>query len=220
MNMNTLIRRPPSPESPQPYVSFQPKTASLFPIRADEPPPLQVDGLSEYIREFNQTKPYKLHIWSRAKDSTRLNNPVVVRFTIRDVLTAFITLSFSNKNPILISQTVTAFGPRERVGFFQVQKFSSYSKYLVRNRLIRSPITSYIRISPSRLRKWCNHILACLFRVSWYAVYLKHRAPYPDQVVWDRTSYALIPASSWIGVQTASAFSRSRVMCRLLVACG
>jgi hypothetical protein len=114
---NRSYRRPPSPESPQPYVSFQPKTASLFPISADEPPPLQVDGLSDYIRDFNQTKPYKLHVWSRTKGSPKFSNPVVVRFTIRDVLTAFITLSYSDDNPILIVQTVTAFGPRERVGF-------------------------------------------------------------------------------------------------------
>jgi hypothetical protein len=114
---NRKRRRPPSPESPQPYVSFQPKTASLFPISADEPPPLQVDGLSDYIRDFNQTKPYKLHVWSRTKGSPKFSNPVVVRFTIREVLTAFITLSYSDDNPILIVQTVTAFGPRERVGF-------------------------------------------------------------------------------------------------------
>jgi len=111
---NRKRRRPPSPESPQPYISFQPKTASLFPISADEPPPLQVDGLSNYIRDFNQAKPYKLHIWLRTKGLPKFSNPVVIRFTIRDVLIVFITLSYSDDNPILIVQTVTAFGPRER----------------------------------------------------------------------------------------------------------
>jgi hypothetical protein len=110
-------RRPPSPESPQPYVSFQPKTVSLFPAIADEPPPLQVNGLADYIRSFNQNKPYKLHVWSRTKGSTQLTNPVIVRFTIRDVLTTFVTLSYSDNHPVLITQTVTAFGPRERVRF-------------------------------------------------------------------------------------------------------
>jgi hypothetical protein len=78
---------------------------------------LQVDGLTNYIRGFNQTKPYKLHVWTRTKGSTTLSNPVIVRFTIRDVLTAFITLGYSDDNPTLITQTVTAFGPRERVRF-------------------------------------------------------------------------------------------------------
>jgi len=88
----------------------------LFPA-ADEPPPLQVNGLADYMRSFNQNKPYKLHVWSRTRESTQFSNPVVIRFTIRDVLTAFITLGYSDDYPVLITQTVTAFGPRERVRF-------------------------------------------------------------------------------------------------------
>ncbi|KIM92005.1 hypothetical protein PILCRDRAFT_108120, partial [Piloderma croceum F 1598] len=38
----------------------------------------------------------------------------IVRFTIHDVLTAFVTLSYSDSHPVLITETVTAFGPRER----------------------------------------------------------------------------------------------------------
>ena len=107
-------------------MSFQPKTVSLFPVIADEPlqRPLQVNGLSDYIRNFNKTNLYKLHIWSRIKGSTTFSNPVVVRFTIPDVLTAFITLSYSDNHPALITQTVTAFGPRERVGFGLEQLFN------------------------------------------------------------------------------------------------
>jgi hypothetical protein len=111
----SLCRRPPSPESPQPYVSFQPKTPSLFPLTTDEPPPLQVDGLADYIRNFNKTKPYKLHVWSRSTSSTKFTNPIIVRFAIRNVLTGYISLGHSDENPALVAQTVTAFGPREKV---------------------------------------------------------------------------------------------------------
>jgi len=77
---------------------FPTQDASLFPISVDEASPLQVDGLTNYIRGFNQTKPYKLHVWTRTKGTTTLSNPVIVRFTIRDVLTAFITLGYSDDN--------------------------------------------------------------------------------------------------------------------------
>lgn len=215
-----LCRRPPSPESPQPYVSFQPKTASSFPISVDDPPPLQVNGLPDYIRNFNQIKPYKLHILSRIKGSTTLSNPVVVRFTIPDVLIAFITLSHSDTNPVLITQTVTAFGPRERVGASQSSSFYSYSIYLVRNRLIRSPITSRTKISVSKSQRWYSHIPVCLFKTSWYAVNSMQISSLRILMVWSRTYSALMTASLWIDAQTASEFSRSRDMCRLSVAYG
>jgi len=137
-------RRPPSPESPQPYASFQPKTASLFPITADEPPPLQVEGLADYIRNFNETKPYKLHVWTRTKVSTILSNPIIVRFTIRDVLTAFITLSYSDGNSVLITHTVTAFGPREQKS---PHSQSDYTVYQNLSQQIAKMVQSHRRVS-------------------------------------------------------------------------
>jgi len=141
---NRKRRRPPSPESPQPYASFQPKTISLFPISTDESPPLQLDGFINYIRDFNQSKPYKLHIWTRTKNSTTLSNPVIVRFTIQDVLTAFVTLSYSDDNPILITEAVTAFGPRE------MKSPHSQSDYVVYQNLsqqIAKMVQSHPRVS-------------------------------------------------------------------------
>ncbi|KAF7983251.1 hypothetical protein HWV62_22870 [Athelia sp. TMB] len=115
---NRKRRRPPSPESPQPYVVFQPKTSSLFPVSSDDPAPLRVDDLPDYIRDFNRSNPSKLHIWSPQKHQSRegkqLSAPIILRFTIRDVLTAFVTLGFTDENTVLVTQTVTAFGPRER----------------------------------------------------------------------------------------------------------
>ncbi|KAJ7078926.1 hypothetical protein B0H15DRAFT_924734 [Mycena belliarum] len=107
-------RRPPSPESPQPYIPYDKRGPSLFPVLDDGLPPLQAEGLVDYIREFNQTHSSKLHIWTRIRGSTQLGNPAVVRFTIRDVLVCYITMAYSHKDPVLVTESVTAFGPREK----------------------------------------------------------------------------------------------------------
>lgn len=78
----------------------------------------------------------KLAIWSRTKTirdelkvalsnntnggvwkshSGRLSSPVVLRFIIPDVLTAYISLIFTNLESPLVVESVAAFGPRERV---------------------------------------------------------------------------------------------------------
>ncbi|KAJ6499425.1 hypothetical protein C8R45DRAFT_821352 [Mycena sanguinolenta] len=107
-------RRPPSPDSPQPYVPFDKRGTSLFPVASDDPPPLRSDELADYIREFNRTNSCKLHIWTRIRGGTELGNPAVVRFTIRDVLVCYITMAYTSQDPVLVIETVTAFGPREK----------------------------------------------------------------------------------------------------------
>lgn len=78
----------------------------------------------------------KLAIWSRTKTirdelkaasfsnanrgvrkphAGRLTSPVVLRFIIADVLTAYISLIFTNLEDPLVVESVAAFGPRERV---------------------------------------------------------------------------------------------------------
>ncbi|KAJ7124888.1 hypothetical protein C8R44DRAFT_618601 [Mycena epipterygia] len=110
-----IIRRPPSPvESPQPYIPYDKRSTSLFPAASDEPPNLRADELPDYIREFNQTHSCKLHIWTRIRGSTQLGNPAVVRFTIRDVLVCYVTLGYAQGDPVLVTESVTAFGPREK----------------------------------------------------------------------------------------------------------
>lgn len=81
----------------------------------DDPPPLRADELADYIREFNRTNPCKLHIWTRTRGATQLSNPAVVRFTIRDVLVCYITMAYTPEDPVLATENVTAFGPREKV---------------------------------------------------------------------------------------------------------
>ncbi|KZP34294.1 hypothetical protein FIBSPDRAFT_771790 [Athelia psychrophila] len=138
-------RRPPSPESPQPYVSFQPKTSSLFPVSEDDPAPLRIDQLPGFIRDFNQSNPSKLHIWSpRNQDAKQLCNPVILRFTIRDVLTAFVTLGFTDDDTVLVTQTATAFGPRERKS---PHSQSDYIAYQNLSQQISHMIQSYPRVS-------------------------------------------------------------------------
>jgi hypothetical protein len=107
-------RRPPSPESPKPYQSSPRPTSSLFPEAEDDP--LRLEGLPDYIRDFNKTHQSKLHIWTRgARSSDQLTPPVVVRFTVHDVVTMFISLGHGPDLSTLVIETVTAFGPRETV---------------------------------------------------------------------------------------------------------
>ncbi|KAJ7497148.1 hypothetical protein FB451DRAFT_1018789 [Mycena latifolia] len=106
--------RPPSPESPQPYIPYDKRSSSLFPVANDDPPALRADQLADYIREFNRTHSSKLHIWTRVRGSTQLSNPAVVRFTIRDVLVCYVTMAYAPGDPVLVAESVTAFGPREK----------------------------------------------------------------------------------------------------------
>lgn len=119
-NNNSVSRRPPSPESPQPYIAPESKSASLFPvIPENDMLPLKIHDLEAYIRDFNASSPSRLHLWksTRSSGSRRLDNPVVLRLTIRDVLVAYITFGYTLDNPTLIVESVTCFGPRERVRF-------------------------------------------------------------------------------------------------------
>ncbi|KAG1870396.1 hypothetical protein C8R48DRAFT_82250 [Suillus tomentosus] len=126
--------------SPQPYIPPPPRTSSLFPHIDDELPCLRAEGLVEYIREFNRGD-IKLHpspgtseafqpkcklcLWSRTRSppldrsmnhSTprlKLTSPAILRFTIEDVLTAYVSLVFICLEDPLLVESVTVFGPRE-----------------------------------------------------------------------------------------------------------
>ncbi|KAG1746083.1 hypothetical protein EDB19DRAFT_1631944 [Suillus lakei] len=132
-------KRPLSPVgSPQPYIPPPPRTSSLFPPFEDEPPRLRAEGLVDYIREFNRgdiklppspgigesfQPKCKLCLWSRTRSPqfdrsingsrSKLTSPVILRFTIEDVLTAYVSLVFTRLEDPLLVESVTAFGPRE-----------------------------------------------------------------------------------------------------------
>lgn len=157
-----LYRRPISPESPQPYVSFKPKTSSLFPTNVDETPPLRIDDLPGYISEFNKTHQTKLHIWSRNSHqglsnshfSTPSNsNPTIVRFQIPDVLTTFITLGYTKPDPALTVQIVTAFGPREKVSGSFPTNIPRLIALFCRNLHILNLIILHTKTSHNKLQK-------------------------------------------------------------------
>ncbi|KAJ7594839.1 hypothetical protein C8J56DRAFT_450169 [Mycena floridula] len=117
-------RRPPSPESPQPYVNTgDGQPASLFPPTNESP--LEIDGLEEYIRQFNKSHPARLHIWTSTSGTPKLESPVALRFAMLDVFTAYVALGYSRERPVLILETVAVFGPRER------RSPHSQSEYLV-----------------------------------------------------------------------------------------
>ncbi|KAG6378091.1 hypothetical protein JVT61DRAFT_13774 [Boletus reticuloceps] len=134
-------KRPQSPVgSPQPYVPSPPRSSSLFATPEDDPPSMRAESLLEFVREFNRGESKadttlakcRLVIWSRTKTmrdalkaaSTnngarrpldgKLTSPVVLRFIIPDVLTAYLSLIFTQLEDPLVVESVTAFGPRER----------------------------------------------------------------------------------------------------------
>ncbi|KAJ7209530.1 hypothetical protein GGX14DRAFT_630563 [Mycena pura] len=138
-------RRPPSPaESPQPYVPFDKRLASLFPTAGDGPPALRADELAVYIREFNRTHSCKLHIWTQIRGPTHLSHPAVVRLTIQDVLVCYITMAYTTDDRILITECVTAFGPREKKSPHSQSDFLVYQSL---SQQIASMLQSHPRVS-------------------------------------------------------------------------
>lgn len=111
-----IARRPPSPESPQPYRSFQPKT-SPFPPDDVASAPLQMENLVDFIQSYNRSNPFRLHIWTATPrlSGQKLPDQVIVRFTIRDVVTIFLTVGSAPPDSAIVVEGATAFGPREKV---------------------------------------------------------------------------------------------------------
>lgn len=135
-------KRPLSPVgSPQPYVPPPARSSTLFSPPEDDPPPLRAESLVGYVRSFNKgslpefkqppvplvpdieqipVPKCNLAIWSRVRRSgetpkiTKLCSPVILRFTIAEVLTAYVSLVFAREEDPLVIEKVTAFGPRER----------------------------------------------------------------------------------------------------------
>lgn len=106
-------RRPPTPESPRPFVE-EPQSTVLFP-QVEEPTQLyRKDRLIEYLQEFNNSNSSKVQIWQKHRGLEQSNeHPTVLRFTIPDVFTAYIHLEYAPSR--LGVESVTAFGPREKV---------------------------------------------------------------------------------------------------------
>ncbi|EKM54040.1 uncharacterized protein PHACADRAFT_29309 [Phanerochaete carnosa HHB-10118-sp] len=128
---NLKHNRQPSPDSPQPYRTLQPKTSLFPPDDAAAPTPLRVDDLVHYIRSYNTTNAHRLHVWTATPRPSRLNLPseLMVRFTIRDVVTVYLTLGSMPPESTIVVEGATAFGPREK------KPPHSQSSYVVYQRL-------------------------------------------------------------------------------------
>lgn len=190
-----MFRRPLSPVgSPQPYIPPPPRTSSLFPPIDDELPCLRAEGLVEYIREFNRgdiklppspgtsesfRPKCRLRLWSRTHSPLgrsmneplpKLTSPAILRFTIEDVLTSYVSLVFTRVEDPLVVESVTAFGPREmvRIGQFFSSGFlivaTMFLSLLIRSCRTCSPIISHFKYYPSILQKWFSLIHKFPFR--------------------------------------------------------
>jgi hypothetical protein len=103
---------------------LQHKPTSPFPSLAAGTAPLTIKELPTYIQEFNarHAKKMSLHIYlTSPSESRNVTVPVVLRFLFPDVLRAFIALDHEegidgavSKNPALIVESLTVFGPREK----------------------------------------------------------------------------------------------------------
>ncbi|KAJ8696540.1 hypothetical protein PTI98_006404 [Pleurotus ostreatus] len=134
-------RRPPSPSSPQPYISTTTSNPSLFPPPSDtDPEPLKADQLAQFIRDFNRGNDSKLHIWLRSRSAPKDELPVVVRFTLPDVLTAYITLNYTPPHrSTLVTESVSMFAPREQA---TPQSQSEFTVYQILSQQISKMIQS------------------------------------------------------------------------------
>ncbi|KAF8647064.1 hypothetical protein AX16_006899 [Volvariella volvacea WC 439] len=102
-------RRPPSPESPRPFIA-PPKSTNVFPeegvIRQ-----VQVEDLPELVRDFNRnSKLCKLHIWHKYP-GMKSEKPETLRLLIPNVLIAYIHLDGGSP---LRAASVVVFGSREQ----------------------------------------------------------------------------------------------------------
>ncbi|KIK67091.1 hypothetical protein GYMLUDRAFT_37131 [Collybiopsis luxurians FD-317 M1] len=113
---NRKRRRAPSPESPQPYIVPDSQSSGLFPSSKENMTPLKSHEFMDYIRQFNKEHSLcKLGIWQAIRSSSKgLKNPAILRFSIKDVMTAYLTVSYTASEPALCVENVTAFGPREK----------------------------------------------------------------------------------------------------------
>jgi hypothetical protein len=115
MLLTALVRRAPSPDSPKPYDGHELKTTSMFPIAKSAEVALRIDGLVEFIRDFNRSHSCKLHIWTPTRSTPKDRSPVIVRFSIPNILVAYSSLAYEGDGTLVV-ESLTASGPREEVG--------------------------------------------------------------------------------------------------------
>ncbi|TFK44593.1 hypothetical protein BDQ12DRAFT_26839 [Crucibulum laeve] len=111
---NRKRKRPPTPESTQPYVNVPQKGSRSFPLLDASMEPLKSSQLVDYVRAFNRNHTSRLHIWKRTSGGNAAQLPRVIRMMIPDVLIAYITVAYNGDAFTIMVETVTLFGPREK----------------------------------------------------------------------------------------------------------
>jgi hypothetical protein len=157
-------RRSPSPGSPRPYVALERKSTSLFPVLEDGTEPLRAEGLEDYIRHFNAASKCKLHLWRKTRGTPLTDQPIILQFRIPDVLIAYISLVYDPTDSVLISESVTFFGPRERVSNRLVVSHSPFVHEDNRKRPTPSRIMQRIEVCHSRSQVYFMHTLGCRYK--------------------------------------------------------
>ncbi|KAI0717221.1 hypothetical protein C8T65DRAFT_641757 [Cerioporus squamosus] len=111
---NLKRRRPPSPESPQPYRETESKETAFLPPVEPGTVAVTLDGLPAYIREHNKSSKSKLHVVA-PKRGRKLECPVVLRFIAPNVVTVYLTLDhLAQDGQTLVVESATAIGSREQ----------------------------------------------------------------------------------------------------------
>ncbi|KZT68321.1 hypothetical protein DAEQUDRAFT_712189 [Daedalea quercina L-15889] len=146
-------KRQPSPESPRVYVSEALKPASRFP--PDDSPPLRLDGLADHLREFNRANPkVKTHVVSRNRQQT-LACPLLLRFSIRDAFTIFLTVDEADAS--LVVENATAFASREQKPHHSQSDFVVFQKLTQQvTRMIQSEPQASLQVVMALLGSYEN----------------------------------------------------------------
>ena len=140
-------RRQPSPESPRVYVAEAPKPTSRFP--PNDLPPLRLDELADYLRDFNRTHvKIKAHVVA-ADRYRKLSCPLLLRFSIRDALVVFLSLDEADGKSLLV-ENATAFASREQVMSTPIRRNPRTLNLSTRNLHIPSPTSLFSRSSHSK----------------------------------------------------------------------
>lgn len=163
--MVNIVRRPPSPASPQPYVAKPAQEPSVFPPADANAVPLTAHDLLGYIREHNRERGAKLQIWLKTAAEAKSDRPQLLRFMIPDVVIVYISVSYERTSGAVVIENMAAFGPREKVGPSTADRGRRGTDFARRKPPTSSPSTRYSRICRSSLRGCCIRTPIFHFRV-------------------------------------------------------
>ncbi len=162
----TLSRRPPSPASPQPYVSKASRQTSAFPPVAGNIQALSAEDIFDYVKDHNQGNKTRLHFWRRTADEPKVDRPTLLRFMIPDVVVIYISIGYHGPHGTILVENMTAFGPRERVcGGNQTKNWEKLMSHFHRKPHTYNLSLQFIKTYRSNSRGCCICTLISYFRV-------------------------------------------------------